>query len=230
MEKKILLLQVREPVIDKIEMEMIIERSGLPRDRFVAKNFLAENLMNLEVGFFSHVIMSGSSAANISDGDKHWFNMAKRLVKDCADKKIPFLGLCFGGQFLAYTFGARIEKRESELGAKEITTFNTKGTFFEFLPEKFLGNNVHKDYIVDLPACLENYGSSDECGLHLIAHKKAPLYGVQFHPEHDKKSVAQFLDFYSGKYCDPVKNAEIVDLMVDPDEAVKSLIPRFLSL
>jgi len=230
MEKKILLLQVRELVIDKIEADMIISRTELPRDMFVVKNFLAENLMNLDVGVFSHVIMSGSSAANISDGDKHWFNVAKRLIKDCADKKVPFLGLCFGCQFLAYTFGAKIEKREAEMGAKEIKVFDTKGTFFEFLPETFLGNNVHKDFIVDLPECLKNYGSSDMCNIHLIAHKKAPLYGVQFHPEHNRQSIDEFLTFYSGKYCDPAKNAEIVEKMVDPDEFVRNIIPQFLSI
>lgn len=231
MKKKILLLQIREPGIDKIEADLIISQSGLPKEKFVFRNFLQENLVNLSVGEFSHVMMLGSSAVNISEGDLPWFAVARRIIRDCENKAIPFLGLCFGCQFLAYAYGAKLVKKETEVGAVEITTFGTPGTFWEFLPSKFLANEVHADYITDLPDSLANCGFSEMCPVQIIAHKNKPLFGTQFHPEHTRSSAEEFLKFYAGKYFQVGRNKEVLDKMLAENvPEIKNIIYKFLQL
>ena len=236
MNRKILLLQSRgkeNEAISKIEARIIFDGVSLEGDIIDIKNTITDDLSKLDISGYSHVIMPGSNL-NISEGELGWFNDIKRIIKDCDQNNIPFLGICFGSQFLAYTYGAKIKKnkKKMEMGAEKIKSFNTKGTFFEFLPETFMANLIHMDFIYDLSKEFINLGSSKKCPNQILIHKSKPLFGVQFHPEHGKKSVKEYLGVYENldEYFNKSEYQKIMDAMIDHDKKIKSIIPRFLEI
>jgi GMP synthase-like glutamine amidotransferase len=232
MSRKILFLQVREPVMEKAEQTIVFDLSQKSADSFECRNFLSEDLTDLDISQYSHVIMGGSSAYNLSKEEKLWFNTARQKIRDCETYNIPFLGLCYGMQFLASSFGAKVieDPQQKEAGPKLITTFNTQGTFLEFLPQQFMSNMIHNDSVVNLPDSLINLGSSDVCENALIMHKNGKMFGTQFHSEINKEYLRIALNQYAGKYGDPDQNNAIIQSSIEPEGKIAELIPRFLSL
>lgn len=227
--EKILILQTREAGLADFEKKLIIRQTNLPPNKFLSHNFLTARRLP-ELNGVSHVIMTGSST-NVSDGEQSWFPAGRKVVAWCRRAEIPFLGICFGLHFLAFTGGGKIvkNKNRAELGAVKIATRNTAGTFFDFLPRSFLANEAHSDFVTHLPAGFRSLGSSASCPIQIIAHRTLPLFGLQFHPEHNQNSIKTYLNFYDERY-DAETVQKIVSSMVESPPAVKSIIPRFLSL
>ena len=229
--KKILILQTREPELADYEREMIIQRTGKPASYFATFNLLSNKSWNFTADQLSHVIMSGSSKC-VSDGRQPWWQVAEQVIHDCEAHDIPFLGICFGMQFLATAMGGRVikDKAKTEMGAVEIVTHDTQDTFFSFLPPRFKANQVHEDFVVELPPKFANLGHSQVSPIQIIAHESKPLFGFQFHPEHNQGTVRHYLKFYSGKYADSSKDEAIVSSMIEPGAAIKQILPRFLQI
>jgi GMP synthase-like glutamine amidotransferase len=98
----------------------------------------------------------------------------------------PLLGICFGHQALARACGATVRRDGTRhLGAEEVRAGRPQGLFAGF-PAAFPMHESHEE-IVARDAVLErDFRVLAESGAGLveaIAHRRRPLYGVQFHPE-----------------------------------------------
>lgn len=100
--------------------------------------------------------------------------------------KLPTLGICFGHQLLARSFGARVKKGPVAIEfAERIKIVAEWGIFFNLFPETTMLES-HQEFVVPksvLEIGWEVGAVSDSCPVEAIRHPRLPLFGVQFHPE-----------------------------------------------
>lgn len=174
--KNILLLQAMAPGLDQAERQAIWSHVGTSTAYY--NLHVQDNPIKLEG--FTHVIFGGSEV-NISEGEQPWFSEARRIILEWNRQNIPFLGICFGMQFLAYTYGAKIVRRYEETGPVKIELKLQHS--FSFLPNQIEANAAHFESVTNLPEQFLNVGYSQNCPVQIISHQSKPLFGVQFHPE-----------------------------------------------
>ena len=107
------------------------------------------------------------------------------LVKYCAQKQIPLLGVCLGHQVIAVAYGATVSRAPELLhGKTSIVNHNNKSVLVD-IPTPFTATRYHSLAIEKqtLPDEIEVTGSTDSGVIMAIAHKTLPICGVQFHPE-----------------------------------------------
>ena len=96
---------------------------------------------------------------------------------------IPILGICYGMQLMAKTFGGLITKSEiCEYGKSEII-INDASPLYDKLPLNQIVWMSHGDNVKTLPQGFKKIASSKMCELASIANEDKKLYVVQFHPE-----------------------------------------------
>ena len=97
--------------------------------------------------------------------------------------KVPILGICYGLQFITHYFQGGV-KRSSvrEYGKTRVEIDNT-GPLFQGLKRREWVWMSHGDQISRLPSDFQKIASSESCEYVGIAHKSAPIYAIQFHPE-----------------------------------------------
>ena len=97
--------------------------------------------------------------------------------------EIPVLGICYGMQLIAKTFGATINKSvTSEYGKIQIEV-DENNPLFQKLPKIQTVWMSHGDYVKTLPQGFSKIASSKNCKLASIANENKKIYAVQFHPE-----------------------------------------------
>jgi GMP synthase (glutamine-hydrolysing) len=156
-----------------------------------------ERAFDLET--YSAIIISGSQ----------WLlsveEPAGPLAEFVRDLKLPTLGICFGHQLFARTFGAQvlagelIERHETILISEPSPLFHGLGPEAEFLES-------HREY-VDAGA-MERAGwhvtdRSVSCPVEAMHHPTRPLYGVQFHPERSGVNGEKLFDNFYNQIAYP---------------------------
>lgn len=107
------------------------------------------------------------------------------IVAKAEEHGIPLIGVCLGHQCIGQAFGGKIIRAPVPMHGKisEITHNNT--SVFEGLPSPYPVTRYHSLIIEKetIPDCL-NITSETEDGIIMgVAHKTAPIHGIQFHPE-----------------------------------------------
>ncbi len=140
----------------------------------------------LGVGFnasgYDLIILSGAyNTRSVKYYGEVLFSDEQRLI---SESKVPIVGLCFGAQLIARTFGARLSIVKGSKRIKGIKRiWNIKKTPFDFFP--YYGGRVWASQrwcITELPEQLEGWCASQD-GVEVFRHKTKPIYGLQFHPE-----------------------------------------------
>ncbi len=103
--------------------------------------------------------------------------------------RIPLLGVCLGHQAIGEAFGARIVRADRLMHGKTTPIAHRGTLLFRGLPNPFEAMRYHS--LVIEPASLPDdllvtaWSADRPEGAEImgIAHSRAPLWGVQFHPE-----------------------------------------------
>jgi anthranilate synthase/aminodeoxychorismate synthase-like glutamine amidotransferase len=153
------------------------------------------------------------------------------IVRELAGK-VPMLGVCLGHQTIGAAFGARIVRAPQPVhGRASAVTHNSTG-IFAGLPTPLTVGRYHS-LIVDepsLPPDLAVTAQTDDGVVMALAHRRWPIYGVQFHPESILTEggytlLANFLELAGVKplhdipHLDPERPAAVV-LPPVPDRPV----------
>lgn len=123
------------------------------------------------------VILSGSP---YSVNDPNKLNLQFDKLRN-----IPVLGVCYGAQLMAKTFGGRVEKSDKrEYGRAKLNIKKNNGLFQNIQDQTDVWMS-HSDTIIDLPAGFEVTASTPNIPVAAFASVQDGLryFGLQFHPE-----------------------------------------------
>lgn len=128
---------------------------------------------------------------------------ADSLLEFCRSLEVPTLGICFGHQLLARSFGAVIRRGERVLDFCETVELVVAWPLFEELARArhpIVMRESHREFVDfgSLTAAGWQVGArSASCPVEAIRHQFLPLYGVQFHPERSgRQGELLFAGFY----------------------------------
>jgi para-aminobenzoate synthetase component 2 len=128
------------------------------------------------------------------------------LVKYCADKKIPLLGVCLGHQAIAVAYGSTVSRAPELLHGKTSVVTHQAKSVLENIPSPFTATRYHSLAVErnTLPNELEVTGATESGVVMAVQHKTLPICGVQFHPEsvlteHGYQMIGNWLEICGDK-------------------------------
>ena len=121
------------------------------------------------------VILSGSPLS-VYDKDAFKVDIAR------INAVVPVLGICYGAQLMALTFGGSVEPAPSrEYGRANLTYIDHACPLFDKIEEGAQVWMSHGDTITSIPSSFHCVASTAD--VHLAAFQAGPkMWGVQFHP------------------------------------------------
>ena len=107
------------------------------------------------------------------------------VVRACADRALPMLGVCLGHQALGEAFGATVTHAPELMhGRTSLVEHDDRGVLAG-LPHPFTATRYHSLAVVPetVPDELEVTARTANGIVMGLQHRELPLHGVQFHPE-----------------------------------------------
>jgi anthranilate synthase component II len=104
------------------------------------------------------------------------------LVRLAAAERVPLLGVCLGHQAMVEAFGGVVGPAGEVVHGKTSKVRHQGGLLFDGVPSPFPVGRYHSLAALVLPDALEPIAGSDRV-IMAVAHRTAPQFGVQFHPE-----------------------------------------------
>jgi putative glutamine amidotransferase len=182
MKKKILGLV---PIIIKRRgsLSFVIETNTFKFLKNCFKNYdykiLNENKHNVKFDLI--VSLGGNSLISLKQNKANYFRnrLDNYYLRLAIKKKIPFLGICYGAQFIANFFKSKITKKINHSNViHNITLFSNKKIFV---------NSYHDYSITKLGNSLNILAKSDDGSIEAFKHINKKILGIMWHPERYKK-------------------------------------------
>lgn len=159
---------------------------------------------------FIGIVISGSH--HMVTDELEWSQSVSEWLKQCNTFKVPILGICYGHQLLAYTFGGQVAENPNglEVGTHTIrlTKYAEFDALFQYLPAQFDGQLVHYQSIIKLPQHAVVLAKN----LHEPHHAFRigdRIWGVQFHPEFSVDAMQAYLESLVSQNNTHAKNAQV---------------------
>jgi GMP synthase (glutamine-hydrolysing) len=116
-----------------------------------------------------------------------WIPSLEALVREAVTvRELPLLGVCFGHQLLAQSFGGEVTRnpRGREMGTitVRLNDLGRDDALFHRIPHEFRAHATHRDTVLRAPPSARVLASSDKDGCQSFKVGRH-AWGVQFHPE-----------------------------------------------
>ena len=165
---RILMIQNNE-IKPQTELINFLEKIGQVNEINFA-NLKTENFPEYDA--YDLIILSGSGYKELN-GNEKLYKIEMDLIEHTTTK---IIGICFGLEIIANTFGERLEKlNEKIFGLNEIIFQDHKYTVWQ--------NHIWALKQISESSKLETLSKSRN-GIEIIKVKDKDIFGVQFHPEH----------------------------------------------
>jgi para-aminobenzoate synthetase component 2 len=107
------------------------------------------------------------------------------MVRACAERAQPMLGVCLGHQALGVAYGAVVDRAPELVHGKTSQVEHSGIGVLAGLPTPFTATRYHSLTIdpATVPDELEVTGATPTGIVMAVRHRSLPLHGVQFHPE-----------------------------------------------
>ncbi len=109
-------------------------------------------------------------------------------IGNCLDiireSNVPLLGVCLGHQAIAVAFGGKVAHSPAgpQHGKTSLINHDGRG-IFRGIPNPLAGGRYHSLAIAELPEEFEITARTGDGIIMGVAHKRRPIFGLQFHPE-----------------------------------------------
>jgi anthranilate synthase component 2 len=126
----------------------------------------------------SHIVISPGPGRPEEAG------ISEDVIKEFG-RKIPLLGVCLGHQAIGEVFGGKVIRADKLMHGKTSQIYHNNSPIFKGLSNPFEATRYHS-LIVEkksLPDSLQITAWTKDKEIMGLAHKKFPIWGVQFHPE-----------------------------------------------
>ena len=122
------------------------------------------------------------------------------LIRTMAES-VPTLGICLGHQGIAQVYGARIVHAPTLMHGKVSEIHHNQSTLYAGVPSPFSATRYHS-LMVEHDSLSKEFVVTSWTAENVImgiAHRRRPIFGVQFHPEsimtpHGKTILKNFLN------------------------------------
>jgi GMP synthase (glutamine-hydrolysing) len=170
------------------------------------------------------VVVFGSTFNVEEHADEQPFiKLTAELIREAIDRRIPYLGVCFGGQLLAWALDASVgEGPTREIGFEPIrpTEAAVHDRLFSHFADGDMGFQWHRDAF-DLPEGATLLASGD-----LVPHQAFRVgelaWGTQFHCEVNRAE----LDFWLNEFA---KEGDLLSEWGKTSEQVRDEAERFIA-
>lgn len=196
----------------------------LPRPCFVHHPYRGDLLP--EPSQVSALIVLGGAMGAHDDLRYPFLGDVKNLISKIVAGRIPYLGICLGGQLLAAVLEAHVESgRWEELGTLpvQLTEQGKEDLLFRGIPELFSTFQWHHDSF-DIPVGGVLLASSDACP-HQAFRVGKTAWGLQFHPEVTEKIIR---DWCAWDASATIQMEELVAVFTDNEKNYRATARRFL--
>ena len=128
------------------------------------------------------------------------------VVRACAERGVPLLGVCPGHQSIGCAFGASIVRARSIMHGKVSSIEHDGLGVFKGISSPFEATRYHS-LVIDESTCPEELtitARSADGEIMGVRHRSRPIEGVQFHPESiltrvGKELLGNFLEACAGR-------------------------------
>jgi GMP synthase (glutamine-hydrolysing) len=169
---------------------------------------------------FDAVIVTGSPLSVTEPAP--WMRQTAGWMREAGEQRVPVLGVCFGHQLLAWSFGVPIVKNRlgREIGTIEVdlTPEGRADPLFSGLPGRLTVQATHEDIAAEVPKGTTLLASNELCGVQAFAAGKY-LRAVQFHPEIQPGAMKSLIQARAEKL-----DSEAVTRGAAPGERVPQLL------
>ncbi|MCC5875389.1 MAG: glutamine-hydrolyzing GMP synthase [Candidatus Sumerlaeia bacterium] len=161
------------------------------------------------------VILSGGPASVY--GKK-----SPRLPGWVLESNVPVLGICYGMQLIAQEFGGKVAKSSKREYGLAHLRLRLQHPMVEGLRADTRVWMSHGDKVEELPKDFRRIADSANCPVAIMAHKKRPIFGMQFHPEvfHTEESEIWLKNFVFG-VCQARRNWRMKDFIESSLESIR---------
>lgn len=209
------------------EVTWFCNACGLSRDRVLAvKVFAEEPLPNPDE--IQAIIITGS-VDMISD-NLPWIARTSEWLKEAIKRNIPMLGVCFGHQLIVHTLGGKVgpNPNAAEFGTVDInkTKEAEEDILFKDLPSPFSMQAFHFESALQLPIDAVLLAGNEIDPFHAFRYGNN-IWGVQFHPEFDKRIMLHVYDVYGKVIEDAGFNVEELRLSTADNTHGTQILQRF---
>ncbi|KPU45730.1 GMP synthase [Oxobacter pfennigii] len=184
-----------------------------------------------DINDVSAIIITGSHSM-VSDFED-WSVMLSKWLKDTASGKVPILGICYGHQLLAQTFGGTVgyHPRGKEFGTVyiELTEDGEKDPLLGVLPEKFFGHVAHSQTAIKVPPEALVLAGNEFEPHHAFALKNN-IWGVQFHPEFTMDITHSYIEKLEDSLKIEGYDIKALKSSLQDNDYGKILLKRFIEL
>jgi len=144
---------------------------------------------------YSHIVLTGGvGRLNATDNT---FTHLRHLITEAAREQIPLLGICFGHQAIAAALGepsfVSVYRRPTTGWVRIHRTPETPSRLLDGIPKSFYAFEHHHDDVNRLPADFIRTATSRRNPIEAFEHKTLPIFGVQFHPEINRRHAQHIM-------------------------------------